>query len=258
MRIGFIRTGKIASAVAEAICTGELKNFKIFVSPRNEKRSLELEARFEKVKRMGTNQEVVDNSDIVFIALKPDIYEEVLESLTFRKEHTLVSLIPFSSYARLRVLLSPAVNISRATPLPTVVNHLCPVQVYKPSEPVLKILGTIGQVLVVDTEEELHTIWTLTCLISPYYDLMAELSEWAKRNKVAAGTANRYIAEMFSSLSYAAAKSENPDFGLLSSHAATPGGLNEWTAENIKAAGAHKAYTHAADYILGKFKDSLP
>jgi pyrroline-5-carboxylate reductase len=258
MKIGFLGTGKIASAVVEAVCTSELTNFEICVSPRNSERSRNLESAFKQVTRMDTNQDVVDNSDIVFIALKPDIYEEVLKSLTFRKEHTLVSLVPFSSYARLRVLLSPAVSISRATPLPTVVNHLCPIQVFKPSEPVLKILGSIGQVLVVDTEEELHTIWTLTCLISPYYDLMAELSEWAKKNKVAGETADRYIAGMFSSLSQAAAKSEDPDFGLLSSHAATPGGLNEWTAENVKAAGAHKAYTHAADYILGKFKDSLP
>jgi pyrroline-5-carboxylate reductase len=254
MRIGFIGTGKIASAVVEAICTGGLKDYKIFVSPRNEKRSVDLESRFSQVRRMGSNQEVVDNSDIVFVALKPDIYEEVLASLDFRAQQNLVSLIPFSTLKRLKQLVNPAINISRATPLPTVVNHFCPIQVYRPCKPVLKILESIGQVLVIDTEEELHTIWTLTCLISPYYDLMSELSLWAKKNKVAVETADRYIAGMFSSLSHAAAKSEFPDFGLLSSHAATPGGLNEWTAESIESSGAHKSYTLAADYILDKFK----
>lgn len=254
MKIGFVGTGKIASAVIEAICTSELNDYEIFVSPRNEIKSRKLENQFSRVKRSISNQDVLDNSEIVLIALKPDIYEHVLSGLSFRKEQLVVSLIPFSTHANMLRLVAPADKITRATPLPTVVNHICPIQVYNSNPEVNVLLECIGQVLDVKTEEQLHTIWTLTCLISPYYDLMSEISNWAVRNSVDKHLADKYVADMFNSLAFAASKNMNPDFSSLSSHAATPGGLNEWTAKEIARKGANVEYTKAADYILSKFQ----
>jgi pyrroline-5-carboxylate reductase len=255
MNIGFIGTGKISSAVIEAICTSDLQDYQIFVSPRNAIKSTRLEEKFSEVTRTESNQEVVVRAEIIFIALKPDVYKEVLSDLRFKPEHIIVSLIPFSSYGVLKKLVAPAKDISRATPLPTVVNHVCPIQVFRAGETVKRILGTIGQLIEVETEEQLHTIWTLTCLISPYYDLMSELSEWAAGNNVDKELADKYIADMFHSLAKAASLSDAPDFKVLSSHAATPGGLNEWTARSIDGLEAHTAYTKAADFILSKFRD---
>lgn len=254
MKIGFIGTGNISSAVIEAICRSKLKEFQIFVSPRNEKISNSLAAKYDEVTRCESNQDVITHADIIFIALKTDVYEAILNELSFREEQTIISLIPFSTHARLKELVYPTVTICRATPLPTVVNHICPIQVYKPNEDVLRILNSIGQVLEIETEKQLHTIWTLTGLISPYYDLMAEISDWAVRNSVEKSIADKYVADMFSSLALAASKSESPDFSAMSAHAATPGGLNEWTAKSIRDAGAHSAYTEAAEYILNRFE----
>ena len=51
MNIGFIGIGKISSAVVEAICTSDLQDYTINLSPRNKERSLELEGKFEYVFR---------------------------------------------------------------------------------------------------------------------------------------------------------------------------------------------------------------
>lgn len=254
MKIGFVGTGKISSAVVKAICSSKLKDFRIFVSPRNEMTSKSLAEKHNEVTRCGSNQEVIEHADILFIALKTDVYESVIERLTFRKEQTIVSLIPFSTYEHLKKLVYPVVHICRATPLPTVVNHICPIPVYKPNDAVLNLLSSIGQVFEVETEEQFHTIWTITSLISPYYDLMAGISDWAMRNSVEKSMADKYVADMFSSLALAASKSVSPDFGALSVHAATPGGLNEWTAKSIRDSGAHTAYIKAAEYILHRFE----
>ena len=48
MKIGFIGTGKIASAVIEAICTSKLMDYEIFVSPRNDVKSRKLESQFDR------------------------------------------------------------------------------------------------------------------------------------------------------------------------------------------------------------------
>lgn len=255
MNIGFIGTGKIAGAVVESICTSSLEDYRIYLSPRNEIKSRELASRYENISRENNNQAVIDNSEIVFLAVRPALFKEVVSLLNFRAEQKIVSLIPFSYYDDLVMAVSPAQIISRATPLPTVVTHTCPIPVYKPDPEVMVILHQIGQPFEVFSEEELHTIWTITCLISPYYDLLAALGEWASAFDVKKEVAGKYIADMFNTLSYAAHLQDKPDFIQLSHHAATPGGLNERTARQISESGAHDAYVKAANDIRSLFKN---
>jgi pyrroline-5-carboxylate reductase len=255
MNIGFIGTGKIAAAVVESISTSSLEDYHIYLSPRNEIKSRELASRFEKISREDDNQDVIDKSDVVFLALRPTVFKEVVSMLNFRPEQKIVSLIPFSYYDDLVKAVSPAQTISRATPLPTVLTHTCPIPVYKPDPEVMEILQQIGQPFEVMSEEELHTIWTITCLISPYYDLLAALGEWAAGNAVKKGVAEKYIADMFNTLSYAAHLQDKPGFSKLSHHAATPGGLNERAAGEISDSGAHDAYVEAANNIRNLFKN---
>jgi pyrroline-5-carboxylate reductase len=66
-------------------------------------------------------------------------------------------------------------------------------------------------------------------------------------------TANAYVANMFQSLSFLAQQSRPIDFGELAKHAATPGGINEQAGAAIAAAGAHDAWTAAADGVLPRF-----
>ena len=187
MKIGFIGTGKIAGAVVQAICTSEL----------------------------------------VFLALRPPVFREVVSDLVFREDQSVISVIPFTTLENIQKNVAPSTSISRAIPLPTVTTHVCPIPVYKPSEILKNVLNAIGQPFEIESEEELHTIWTLTCLISPYYDMLDSLAKWAMENSVKPELANKYVAGMFNTLTNAAHISENPDFKTLSHHAATPGGLNE-------------------------------
>ena len=184
------------------------------------------------------------------------MYKEALSDLRFRENQSVISVIPYLSYNELQELVGPASELSRATPLPTVVNHICPIPVFNPSDRALTVLSKIGQPFVISSEEELHTIWALTCLISPFYDMLSSLSDWAAENSVPKELANKYVADMFHTLANAAHQSNNPDFSSLSHHAATPGGMNEQTAKEINSAGAHQAYIDSAENILKMFKEN--
>ncbi len=48
----------------------------------------------------------------------------------------------------------------------------------------LELLGKIGQPLIIEDEHQLHTFWTITGLITHFYDLMVELSCWPIENAV--------------------------------------------------------------------------
>ena len=253
MKIGFIGIGKIASAVVQGLCTSEAEGLEIFLSPRNEDASKTLAARFQNVQRLSSNQEVVDKSEVVVVAVRPPIAKEVLGALRFRADHTIVSLVALLPYAPLRELTRPAAVACRAIPLPTVVQHDCPIPLYQADERVVRLFNYLGDTLPVTDEPALHALWTLTGLITPYYDLLSQLSEWTIAHGVGPETANTYVSNLFRSLSFLAQQSAPVDFMELSRHAATPGGINEQAGKEIAAAESHAAWTLAADHILPRF-----
>lgn len=254
MKLGFIGIGKIARAVVKGLCTSNKENLIIKLSPTNEENSKQLAKTFSNVNRLESNQLVLDQSDIIFIAVRPNDSKEVLSSLNFRVDHIVISFIPFLQFSELAKAVAPANRLSRAIPLPTVVTHNCPIPIFNSNKTVTKIFSYIGQPLLVDDENQLHTLWTLTGIIAPFYDLLRELSDWATMNGVKKAIANQYIADMFHSLLFSAQKTRPIDFNELMKHATTPNGMNEQAGKEISEKGAHEAYKIAADNLLKRFK----
>jgi pyrroline-5-carboxylate reductase len=254
MKIGCIGVGKIAGAIVEGLCTSGTDAPEIFLSPRNAEKSTVLAKKYAAVTRLESNQAVLDHSDLVVIALRPAVAVEVLSGLRFDRRHIIVSLIPLLKYADLLPAVAPAVEVSLAIPLPTVMHHRCPIPLFRAGEAVVKLFSRIGQPLPVADEGQLHTLWTLTGLITPFYEQLGALSEWATAHAVHRTTADTYIADMFESLSYMAQQSAPIDFSLLAQHAATPNGMNEQAGREIRDSGAHHAWILAADHLLQRFK----
>jgi len=254
MRIGIIGVGNIASSIVEGLCTSGFAGLEIFLSPRNATKSSALAERYAHVWRMGSNQEVLDRSEIVFISVRPAMAPSVLKELVFREDHMVVSLVALLNYAELKELVRPATQVSRAIPLPSVVRHNCPIPLYHAGAQVVQLFGYLGEPLPVHDEEQLHAIWSLTGLIAPYYELMAGLSEWTMTHGVTSATANAYVANFFQSLSYLAQHADPIDFRAMAKHATTPGGINEQAGREIREKGAHDAWITAVDGVLLRFQ----
>ena len=254
MRIGFIGVGNIAAAIVEGLCTSGFAGLEIFLSPRNATRSATLDAAHTNVRRLGSNQDVLDQSEIVFISVRPNIVHSVLKDLSFREDHIVVSLVALLNHAELEELVRPATQVCRAIPLPTVTRHNCPIPLYHASAPVVQLFGYLGEPLPVHDEEQLQALWSLTGLISPYYELLAALSEWAMTHGVAPVTANNYVANLFQSLSFAAQHADPIDFREMAKHAMTPGGINEQASKELGENGAHRAWITATDGVLLRFQ----
>jgi pyrroline-5-carboxylate reductase len=254
MKLGFIGVGKIANALIEGLCTSGIENTMYNLSPRNKENSTNLASKYHNIKRFDNNQDVLDQSDIVFIALIPAKAKDVLNELVFDARHTVISLVPLLKYADLAKSVYPATNICRAIPLPPVINHNCPIPVFNANDEVIEIFNHVGQPMVVADEKQLCAIWTLTGLITPFYDLLNELSHWTTAKGVDNQIANQYIANLFQSLSFMAQKANPIDFEKLAQHAATSGGMNEQAGKEIKEKGAHQVYVTASDNLLKRFE----
>ena len=73
MKLGFIGTGQITKAVITGIINSKLQISKIFVSERNKKISRILKFKSKKIKIIKNNQDIINKSDWVFLAVTPTV-----------------------------------------------------------------------------------------------------------------------------------------------------------------------------------------
>jgi len=111
MKLGFIGIGRIACAVIKGLCTSNIENTTINLSPRNDINSNYLAKTFFNVNRLENNQFVLDNSDIIFISVPANSSKEILNNLTFKETHTIISFIPFLIFSELAEAVKPASKI---------------------------------------------------------------------------------------------------------------------------------------------------
>jgi len=254
MQIGFIGVGKITNALVEGLCTSAVTDLQINLSPRSEVTASRLADKYAQVQRMESNQEVADQSEIVFIAVRPKDALEVLQALKFRQHQVVVSLVPLLKRDELLKTVRPVTSVVRAVPTPAVMQHTGPILLFQSNNTVTQLFSHLGQPVHVTEEHQLHVLWTLTGLITPFYDLLQELSEWTVANGADAATANQYIAGLYQALAFAAQQSDPIDFKELAKHAETPNGMNEQAGKEIREKGVHQAYRVASDNLLMRFK----
>ena len=82
MKLGFIGTGKITSAVVTGICGSKISFKKILLSPKNRNVARKLKKKFKKVSIAKNNQEVLNSCDWVFLAVTPTVSEKIINSIS--------------------------------------------------------------------------------------------------------------------------------------------------------------------------------
>ena len=88
MNLGFIGTGKIASSVITGICNSKISYKKIIISPRNLTITKNLKKKFKKIIIAKTNQQIIDQSDWVFLSVTPSVGEKMGMSLASSRDST--------------------------------------------------------------------------------------------------------------------------------------------------------------------------
>ena len=252
VRLGFIGTGNIASAVVEGFCTSGTP-CQILLSPRNERKGLDLEARFPQVRRATSNQAVLDRSQVVLLGLRPGVAPDILKDLRFSADHTVLSFIPVIPHATLASLVLPARGVYKVLPLPYVARHLGLVPFFPPDAGVAERLRALGEPMPVREERELHLLWAVTGLISPFYALMEVIQSWCTAGGADPATSKRYTASMYASLASLAEGKTGMGFDDLAREAATPGGLNQMALGMIEEGTTFTDLRRALDAILERF-----
>jgi pyrroline-5-carboxylate reductase len=253
MTLGFVGTGTIAAAMIEGLCATSGAP-QIIVSPRNADIAADLVARFANVRIAASNQAVLDESDMVLLAVRPQIAAEVLGELRFRPDHKVVSLIATLSLDYLRTAVAPAAQVIRAVPLPAVARRQGPTAIYPPDTAVGAMFDTLGTAVVLDNEGEFDAFTTTTAVMAGYFAFAGTVTTWMERNGIAADTARAFVGQMLAGLAGTAAAAPDRSFAALADEHQTRGGLNEQVFRAISVDGRLANLDQALDGVLDRLR----
>lgn len=220
MRLGFLGTGEITAAMVRGL---QGQDHRILVSPRNAMVAEALAAEVPGVS-IAPNEEVVANSDTVFLCLLASVAFEVLPTLPFRAGQTVISVMVDAPLAKLRALCAPATDIAITIPLPPIAAGGCPLPVY-PAAPVLKTLfGAKNLILPQSSEAALNAHLGASALCSPILDQLLTALEWLAAHTGDAAQAEAYIAAMIRG--YLPERAKEGELAAALKSLSTEGGLN--------------------------------
>ncbi|WFU50633.1 pyrroline-5-carboxylate reductase [Sinorhizobium terangae] len=249
MRIGFVGTGAITEAMVTGIAGSDLDVAEILVSPRNRETAARLAGRFPSVRIAKNNQEVVDNTDILFLAVRPQIAEEVIGGLAFRQGQTIVSVIAATDRSKLVTWIGEEVELTQAIPLPFVADRQGVTAIYPPNSRIAAIFAAIGRAVECETKDEYDLLAVASSLMGTYFGILDRTTDWLAEKGMAREKARSYLAPLFASLAQTAVSADQTPLDILRREFSTPGGLNEQVFEDFDRGGT-RVLTDALERVL--------
>lgn len=240
-RIGFIGVGEIASAMAEGLAHSETNaSLRFFLSPRNAERAASLAASIATATVCESNQDVVDRSDLIVLAVLPQQSESVLDELDIPAEKTLVSAVAGVPTEALGAHLPHSPTIVRIIPLPAVRERKGVTAMYPANETVADLLNRLGGSVTAADETMFSTLSAVTATMSTHFAFLQTITAWLVDRGWDRADADHFIRGQFVGLGTTLAETTESINGLVAAHE-TPGGLNEmlnneWMDEANRAA----------------------
>jgi len=240
MKIGFIGSGKIASSVITGICNSKISFTKILISSRNKKISNNLKKKFRKVAIFKDNQEIINNSNWIFLSITPTVGQKIIKELTFKSNQTIISFISTITLAQLKKAIKVKANIVRAIPLPPISLKKGPIPICPPNKKVKDFFNKIGTTVEIKNEKLSINFWSTSGMMAPFYELLRVMTDWLVKKGIKKDNAQKYITSLFLALSEDAVANSKKDLKYLVKESQTPKGLNEQGVRELTKLGFYK------------------
>lgn len=178
-RIGFIGCGNMAKAMIGGIIKSNLIPSDKIITSAKSKGTLERVARDYGIRTTLDNKEVVNNSDYLIVAVKPYMYQEVLEEVkeAIREDLVVIAIAAGVSIDYMKNILGTNVLVVKAMPnTPAMVGEGMTALAFDKNideikkEEVISIFNSFGRAEILD--ENLMDGFTALCGSSPAYVYM--------------------------------------------------------------------------------------
>ncbi|MDN6748219.1 MAG: NAD(P)-binding domain-containing protein, partial [Brevibacterium sp.] len=246
--------GEIAWAIVDGACSSD-DHSEFFLAPRNAERAAQLASDFDRVEVCTSNQDVVDRSEHIILAVLPEQTEAVLSELSIPADRTVVSAIAGVTTDTLTSLLPQNPNIVRVIPLPPVRERRGVTPIYPGHMEVERFFDALGGTVVAETEELFSTLSATTATMSSYYAFLQGIADWLVEQGWERADAERIVRGQFAGLGNTLATTDTTFSDLVKGHE-TPGGLNEMLHREWMDQDNHAALSRSLDRIFARVSGS--
>lgn len=247
VRLGFIGTGTIAAAMVEGLGGNAV------LSPRGAVLAADLARRFPGVTVADSNQAVVDQCDMVVLAVRPQVVEEVVRALQFRPGQKVISLVAATQIETIQGWIGLDLAVIRAIPLPFVADRHCVTPIYPPDPDVAALFDRLGQAVECRTMDELDLFAVGSAVMGSYFGILELAQGWLEARGLLEVAARSYMAGLFANLGRVA-EGSSKDFAALREEYSTKGGLNEQVFRVFSDQGGTEALTAGLDQVLERVR----
>ncbi|MCZ4124750.1 NAD(P)-binding domain-containing protein [Streptomyces sp. H39-S7] len=249
-RIGIIGVGEIGRALVTGLCEGADPSPEVFLSPRGTRATVELSARYPGAQACVDNQEVVDRSEVLILAVRREDRHAALAGLRVDDDKTVVNVMAGVTNDDLRQLLGTHAPLVRAIPLPTVRDRRS-VTVTWPSHPVVNSLfEQLGGAHPVTDEAAFNVFSALTGTLTTHYAYLDTLASWAVRHGIPSEGADSYVRSLFQGVGRSLGDESHSLHQLAANHE-TPKGNNERVRTTWFTAANSEALYETLEDLLG-------
>lgn len=235
--VGFIGTGEIASHMVIGLGESETR---ILVSPRNADIAAKLSETYAHVS-IASLEEIVEQSDVVFLCLMAGVAREILPTLTFKPNQTVISAMVDVPLEDLQGLCAPATDIAITIPLPSISTAGCPLPVYPANAVLEELYGENNTILPQPSEEALNAHFIASAMLSVVFDQYQQAADWLVKYTGDEKSATAYFVGLFAGQLASFSDETDLKFADVLQSLSTEGGLNATLRQHMRDAGAVEA-----------------
>ncbi len=248
-QIGVIGTGEIAEVMIAGLRHAGIAT-PIVVSPRSIDRSARLADELPDLVVGESNQDVVDRSSLVIVAVLPSQLDDVLVQLDFAGCDLVLSVVAGRSAASLASMIDVDVPVARAIPMPPNRDGRGPIPLFPDLPLARNLLEPLGRVVAVEDESHFDVLTGGSATMGAFFGLTATIAGWMRDHGVPAGAAAAYVTELFESLAFEAKALDPDELAVRPETCLTPGGLNEQVLRGLDDAEVFDHVREQLDRIL--------
>ena len=249
MKLGFIGTGVITEAIVTGLLASDYPARAFILSQRSADISKRLALADDRVSVVTDNQQIVDDADIVFLAVRPQVAEAVIRPLRFQRGQQVASLIATVTAETLQDWIDNPVAITRAIPLPAVANQRGVTAIFPAQDQLEALFDALGSVVCAETLNEFDAYAAASSLMGLYFGVMETAAGWLQMQGTSKGNTQTYLAKIFLELAHTAEVAGDKGFGDLRQEHSTPNGLNQQMFEVFAQNGGVSALETALESV---------
>jgi pyrroline-5-carboxylate reductase len=246
MTIGFIGVGDMAAYMVDGLCR-DGRGDDIVLSPRNAVRSAALAAAHG-CRVAASNAEVVDDSDLVVLAVRPAAVADAIAGLPWRQGQTLVSVVAGATLAELAAA-NPAVAV-RSMPVSCAAIGESPTAIY-PDDPAARdLFERVGSVIVLPDEDAFTAASVMGAFHGWAFGVLKEVTDWMVAQGVPPGQSRSLVAGMMRGAAGVALARPDTPLAETVSRLTTPGGITDAGFKRMDQVAGLSAWSAACDAAL--------